>query len=34
MAEWQSMDVAHSSKVVTGRRVPFWSRPDWRSLLR
>jgi len=25
------MEIPHSSKVVTGRRVPFLHRPDWRG---
>lgn len=24
-----AMDIPHSTAVVTGRRIPFWKRPDW-----
>jgi hypothetical protein len=29
MADWQPIEIPHSSKVVTGTRVPFWQRPTW-----
>ena len=29
MADWQPIEIPHSSNVVTGTRVPFWQRPTW-----